>query len=401
MGGTLNERVERRLDVLARRMLDTIVAEVPLYGLLPREQLEGEVLDILRTNLELFFASLRKGHPPTDAELADVRASAARRAEERVPLGAVLTAYHVGGRVGWDELRAEATPEERDELLALASGVMAYVQAVTSAVAAAYLEEQQAIYGEEREAQRALVRALLDGAAPEAPAARAGVRLAAGYAVVALELVAPEEGEGADAGDEGVAAAVGARRRVRRMEQAAGREGGAGTLCLLHPAGGEVLVPAPSGDVDVGPLVVAVADAAGGDVHAGVAWRPGLGGVRDAATEAHEVLRLAARLGRSPGPHRLDDVLLEHAVSRPGSARDRLLDLLAPIAGRTDLLATLEGWFDADFDRRRAAAALHVHPNTLDYRLRRIAELTGLDPGTARGLQLLGAALTARRLAVG
>ena len=44
------------------------------------------------------------------------------------------------------------------------------------------------------------------------------------------------------------------------------------------------------------------------------------------------------------------------------------------------------------------AAALHVHPNTLDYRLRRIVELTGLDPSTTRGLQLLGAALASRRL---
>jgi DNA-binding PucR family transcriptional regulator len=34
----------------------------------------------------------------------------------------------------------------------------------------------------------------------------------------------------------------------------------------------------------------------------------------------------------------------------------------------------------------------------LDYRLRRIVELTGLDPSTTRGLQLLGAALAARRL---
>lgn len=30
--------------------------------------------------------------------------------------------------------------------------------------------------------------------------------------------------------------------------------------------------------------------------------------------------------------------------------------------------------------------SLHVHPNTLDYRLRRIAELTGRRPRTAPGL---------------
>jgi DNA-binding PucR family transcriptional regulator len=41
---------------------------------------------------------------------------------------------------------------------------------------------------------------------------------------------------------------------------------------------------------------------------------------------------------------------------------------------------------------------LMVHPNTLDYRLRRIQELTGLELSSARGIQILGAALTARRL---
>jgi DNA-binding PucR family transcriptional regulator len=63
-----------------------------------------------------------------------------------------------------------------------------------------------------------------------------------------------------------------------------------------------------------------------------------------------------------------------------------------------DLTVTLETYLAHDLDRRRAAAALHVHPNTLDYRLRRIIELIGIDPSTARGLQLIGAALAARRL---
>jgi len=36
-------------------------------------------------------------------------------------------------------------------------------------------------------------------------------------------------------------------------------------------------------------------------------------------------------------------------------------------------------WLDAMGDVRAAAEVLHVHPNTLRYRIRRASELTGLD----------------------
>ncbi|HWC81546.1 MAG TPA: helix-turn-helix domain-containing protein [Pseudonocardiaceae bacterium] len=44
-----------------------------------------------------------------------------------------------------------------------------------------------------------------------------------------------------------------------------------------------------------------------------------------------------------------------------------------------DLAVTLLAYLDALGDVRAAATGLHVHPNTLRYRLRRIAEVTGLD----------------------
>src|SRR3954463_1373223 len=102
-------RVEREVPRLARRVIDTFVAEIPLYGLLPQEQLEGEILAITDANLRLFFTTLRESRRLTNEELAEVRTSAARRAEERVPLDAVLSAYHVGGRIGWLALVEAAT----------------------------------------------------------------------------------------------------------------------------------------------------------------------------------------------------------------------------------------------------------------------------------------------------
>ena len=43
------------------------------------------------------------------------------------------------------------------------------------------------------------------------------------------------------------------------------------------------------------------------------------------------------------------------------------------------LLETLEAWLDSFGDVASAAAATFVHPNTLRYRLRRLAEVSGLD----------------------
>jgi DNA-binding PucR family transcriptional regulator len=49
-------------------------------------------------------------------------------------------------------------------------------------------------------------------------------------------------------------------------------------------------------------------------------------------------------------------------------------------------------------NRRQTALDLHVHRNTLDYRLQRISALTGLDLAVPAQTRVLEAALTARDL---
>ena len=395
----LYRRVERTVPKLARRMLQRFVEEIPLYAALPAEQLEGEILAITTANLRLFFTALREARPLTDAELAELRVSAARRAEERVPLEAVLTAYHVGGRLGWQALVDDAREDETEPLLAAAERVLLFVQQVTAAVSAAYIEEQHAIHGEERDARRALASALLSGEPADRLAARLGTPIASAYVVVALRLEPhPDEA------DEGVGGAVAARRKVRRVQSALDLYVGEQPVVgLLESSGGAVLLPTTVEDAarladDLPELATRLAAAAGADVTLGGAVATGAHAVADAADQARDVVRLAALLGRPPGGYLLRDVLLEYQLTRPSDATAELVRLLDPLDRNPDLPHTLETYLANDLDRRRTAAALHVHPNTLDYRLRRIVDLTGLDPATSRGLQLLGAALAARRL---
>ncbi|MFG1910909.1 PucR family transcriptional regulator [Kribbella sp. NPDC048928] len=96
-----------------------------------------------------------------------------------------------------------------------------------------------------------------------------------------------------------------------------------------------------------------------------------------------------------PGVYELDDLLLEYQLSRPGPAHDRLASMLAPLAERDDLLATLRRYLANARNRRQTAAELHVHANTVDYRLRQVGRLTGLDPVRDDQLPRVVAALAA------
>lgn len=399
----LHARVETRTPVLARQMVQAFVEEVPVYATMPTEQLQGEVLAICERNLRLFFRCLAEQRTPAAEELTELAASAARRAEERVPLEAVLSAYHLGGRIGWQALVDESRADEHDVLVAHNLWLLRYLEAVTGTVAGAYLEEQQLIYGEERDARRRFAEALV--ATPDEVSAghdrdrlqqladRAGVVLADGYAALAIRL-----GPSGDERAAGVSPAVAGRRKIRRVVERADRLVDGTVLSLLDPGGGLLLVPTDAtGPPDVlDGIVDELGAAADAEVLLAQSWRPGWAEVSEAAAEAREILHLAARLGATSGAVGSQDVLLEQALTTGSHWGRRMAQMLDPIGDRPDLLATLEAWFASDFDRQATAQSLQIHPNTVDYRMRRIAESTGIEPGTARGLQLLGAALIAR-----
>lgn len=118
-----------------------------------------------------------------------------------------------------------------------------------------------------------------------------------------------------------------------------------------------------------------------------------------AVAEARGVLHVVQALQYPDGVYHVDDVPVEVSLMRsPDLAELLTLRLLPLYSSGAPLLETLRTYMETSQDRRQAAAALHVHSNTLDYRLRRIRELTGLSPSVPRDIQTLGAALIAWRL---
>lgn len=110
--------------------------------------------------------------------------------------------------------------------------------------------------------------------------------------------------------------------------------------------------------------------------------------------ETKEVLTVVQEFRRPPGTYRLQDVLVEYQLTRPSAAAEHLAALLSPLDGHAALLETLRAYMRCGGNRRATASRLHLHPNSVDYR---VHQLTGLDPAGLEDTQRIAAALAARR----
>lgn len=384
------------IPALTDHALRAIVEEIDVYGALPPELLSGDITAVVQRNLRMFVDALGEGRPPSADDLTEIRLSAARRAEERIPLDLMLRAYPLAAKAIFEFVTAEAGPEDADALRTLTALLLDFLKVIMSAATAGYLEEHQMIIGAAQSHEERVFEALLRGGPDLATDLGSAAELPAAFDVLAIHLAAhPDELE------PGVDAAIAARRKLRRSRAELRRRTNEGVLLSLQPDGGVALVPVDDaatarGGGERAADIDALQAAAGVPVTAAVV-RTIPSGVAGAVSEAKEVLDLVRHLGRGAGLYRLDDVLVEYQISRPGPAQRALAARLAPISGEPDLLLTLDRYLINGGNRRRTALDLHIHPNTVDYRIAKVGRLVGLDPTTADGAYQLRAALTALR----
>jgi hypothetical protein len=130
---------------------------------------------------------------------------------------------------------------------------------------------------------------------------------------------------------------------------------------------------------------------------------PTVTGLSTAAVSARAAvgaLRAAAAWPAAPRPVAASALLPERALAGEAEAREALLaEVYRPLTDAgPDLLATVSAYVEEAGTVDGAARVLFVHSNTVRYRLRRVAELTGQTPTDSRGAFVLRVALVLGRL---
>jgi hypothetical protein len=368
-------------------LADEIVAElsrgVPDYA----RPLEGPFGQALRAGVEEALGRFTTfvGSPGADPDEGSEVYLNLGRGEMRAgrSLDALLAAYRLGARVAWRRLAAagERAGLSPRTLYTLAEAIFAYIDELSALSIEGYAREQSAAAGALQRRRQRLAALLVQDPPPaaatvEAAAANAGWRLPRSLAVLVAET------------DEGSEAAE--RLAVRLGPEA---------LVFHLPPLNVALVRAPARRNELEAAVRGRRAALGPEV----SWQ-------DAAVSfarAREVLRLAADGGIEAGgalllaeSHRLS--LLLGADRR--LARDVAESALAPLESETELSrerlgSTLDAWLRHRGRTEAVAKALHVHPQTVRYRLARLRELFGSRLDDPDGRFELELALRARRIA--
>ncbi|NMN94740.1 PucR family transcriptional regulator [Antrihabitans stalactiti] len=125
-----------------------------------------------------------------------------------------------------------------------------------------------------------------------------------------------------------------------------------------------------------------------------------LGAAHTSAVEALAGMEAVAGWRGAPRPVHAAELLPERALLGDAAAISALNEnLVVPLAAAGSALAdTLDAYLDCGGAVETCARILFVHPNTVRYRLKRIADTTGRDPMNPRDAYVLRVAATVGRL---
>jgi hypothetical protein len=369
-------------DTLVEAAVKAIRTEIPAYAA-QDEEFFVDVRDQVSKHYRAKLCLLLDEREVTIEDIAFVRGAAMRRARAGFALEDYLNAFRVGQQVLWEAVMTAAgeTALGHEAALTLTTPLLRYCDFVSTHAGHAYVESQQYVVAAADRERRDLLEHLLAGAMPTSGpllgAARAyGLGAETPMMVALAVLVGPQ----ADADAPHTASAM-LTRSV---------PGQARILVVVRQAE-IVAIPALRPGVEPAELcdhLEAVHDRLreeGRPLAMGISTvAVGVGALPRACLEARTALESVAGGGGVVALPRLspfDYLALRADETVRWLVDPRLRAFLDEDRARGGVLIdTVRAFADASLNLRLAAERLQVHPNTAQYRLRRIEERSGRSP---------------------
>ncbi|MGP3535975.1 PucR family transcriptional regulator [Microbacterium sp. RD1] len=187
------KRLETQVDEIADTMIRTQQVEIPAYADMHDTTLLADARSVSVAVVKLWLMVMATGRPLEDDLLVPVSEGARRRAAQGVGMEPLLQAYRLGIRVMWTEITSSPAwhgDDLAEGVRAAAAWVLDFADRLTTAVAAAYVDESAHLARDREHRRSSLLNLILAG--PSTEQHRALADLTAPHSVVVAQV---SEGE--------------------------------------------------------------------------------------------------------------------------------------------------------------------------------------------------------------
>lgn len=366
-------------------MLSAICQDVGEYAALD-DSAKRDLVSVNVHTARLFLEVIDRHLMPTDAQLEKLAAAARERFRQGVPLPSLLRAYQVGGHEMWKHVSQDWP--DLDHYL-LTDSTLSYINCASTVAEHAYTAERDDMLNSRSEATRMLLSRVVRDDFENASDRRGAVHalgLDPNRPHIAVIIGAPCAAAGA-----GEDALAGVLDDIQRVVPVA--------VCSVLGQDAIALIPATHSN-GVGALLSSAIRqrTPQADMLTVGIGRPTAGddGLLATVREAERARVVGEILFRNRTVHEYGSLGC-YDLFRHDEAIDEFVDSVLADFARHDeqcpgeLIRTLHAYFTLGMNRRATATRLGIHPNTVDYRLRKASEVADVqvtDPELSFRFQL-------------